>query len=259
VRTEVRNFLKPWWLLSHLVVIALLAATVNLGLWQIRRLQARRDHNRVVAERSLVPPTPISEAFSTLNSGVPPDDLRHTRIRMDGAWLRDAEVVLVNRSMGGGPGVHVVTLFQIDTAYPWAGVAVDRGFVARSLYKEGDVADWSPAGEPGDQLVLKGTLDVFRSGERGHDLEVDRLDRDALESRWEVSLAPMWVRLEEAVGMKDWPVAVPVSDLGEGPHLSYAVQWFVFTAIGLVGYPLVLVRLVRRGDETAPMPEDDPL
>ena len=76
MRTEVRNLLKPWWLLSHLVVIALLAATVNLGLWQIRRLQARRDHNRVVAERSLVPPTPISEAFSTLNSGVPPDDLR---------------------------------------------------------------------------------------------------------------------------------------------------------------------------------------
>jgi len=33
--------------------------------------------------------------------------------------------------------------------------------------------------------------------------------------------------------------------LGEGPHLGYAVQWFVFFIIGLIGYPLVLVRLAR--------------
>ncbi len=54
----------------------------------------------------------------------------------------------------------------------------------------------------------------------------------------------------------DWPVPVPVADLGEGSHLSYAVQWFVFTAIGLVGYPLVLVRLARRGDGTVPVPDE---
>ncbi len=66
----------------------------------------------------------------------------------------------------------------------------------------------------------------------------------------------MWMRASEATGAGDWPVPVPVADLGEGSHLSYAVQWFVFTAIGLVGYPLVLVRLARRGDGTVPVPDE---
>ena len=38
---------------------------------------------------------------------------------------------------------------------------------------------------------------------------------------------------------------VPPPDLGEGPHLGYAVQWFLFAAVGLVGYPFLLRRRAR--------------
>jgi hypothetical protein len=45
-------------------------------------------------------------------------------------------------------------------------------------------------------------------------------------------------------------VVVPAPELGEGPHLGYAVQWFIFGAIALGGYPLILRRVVaRRGKE----------
>jgi cytochrome oxidase assembly protein ShyY1 len=45
-------------------------------------------------------------------------------------------------------------------------------------------------------------------------------------------------------------VPVPPPELGEGPHLSYAVQWFIFTTIAVVGYPLILRRVLqRRGKE----------
>jgi hypothetical protein len=43
---------------------------------------------------------------------------------------------------------------------------------------------------------------------------------------------------------------VPLPELSEGPHLGYAAQWFIFSMIALVGYPLVLRRVVqRRGRE----------
>ena len=43
---------------------------------------------------------------------------------------------------------------------------------------------------------------------------------------------------------------VPPPELSEGPHLGYAVQWFIFSAIAVVGYPLVLRRVaLRRGKE----------
>jgi len=42
----------------------------------------------------------------------------------------------------------------------------------------------------------------------------------------------------------------PPPELSEGPHLGYAAQWFIFSTIALVGYPIVLRRVViRRGKE----------
>ena len=34
-------------------------------------------------------------------------------------------------------------------------------------------------------------------------------------------------------------------DLDAGPHLGYAMQWFSFSLIALVGYPLILRRVAR--------------
>jgi cytochrome oxidase assembly protein ShyY1 len=52
---------------------------------------------------------------------------------------------------------------------------------------------------------------------------------------------------------------VPPPELDEGPHLSYAVQWFIFSAIAIVGYPLVLRRVVlRRGKEVDDEPDRAP-
>ena len=96
--------------------------------------------------------------------------------------------------------------------------------------------------------------DGGRRGERGHVDEVDRIDLDALAERWGVSLAPMWIREAASPGVDGstvWPTPVSIADLGDGTHLSYAVQWFVFTLIGLGGFPLVLVRLAHRDPEVA--------
>ena len=46
---------------------------------------------------------------------------------------------------------------------------------------------------------------------------------------------------------------VPLPDLDEGPHLSYAFQWFIFAAIGAVGYVMIL----RRNALAARTPTDE--
>ena len=233
--------MRPAWLLSHVLVVGLLIVTANLGFWQLRRLDARRDYNAVVAARADEPVVDLATAFGALKRGGTPEDLRHMRVAVSGTWA-DGQVYLANRSMDGVPGVHVVSLLLIDRIHPNLGVVVDRGFVHRGLFLEGDSAAWTPATADVD---LVGSLDVSRTGELGSGAEVDRIDLDALAERWGTNLAPMWIR-SAADGPSGIPVAAPVEDLGAGSHFSYAVQWFVFTLIGLGGYPLVLVRLARR-------------
>jgi cytochrome oxidase assembly protein ShyY1 len=43
----------------------------------------------------------------------------------------------------------------------------------------------------------------------------------------------------------DLPVVVPRPELDEGPHLSYAVQWFTFGTIALVGFVVLARREAR--------------
>ena len=56
------------------------------------------------------------------------------------------------------------------------------------------------------------------------------------------------------------PEPVPAPTLDEGPHLSYAVQWFIFTTVAVVGYPLILRRRARELEvegEPDREPDDD--
>ena len=55
-------------------------------------------------------------------------------------------------------------------------------------------------------------------------------------------------------------MAVPPPELSEGPHLGYAAQWFIFSTIAVIGYPLVLRRVVmRRGKEVDDDAGDGPV
>ena len=244
-----RRLLRPAWLLSHVLVAGLLVVTANLGFWQLSRLDARRAYNAVVAARADEPVVDLATAFGALKRGGTPEDLRHVRVVVSGTWA-DGQVYLANRSMDGVPGVHVVSLLLIDRIHPGVGVVVDRGFVHRGLYMEGTPGSWAPRS---GEVEVGGSLDVSRTGELGSGLEVDRIDLDALAERWGTNLAPMWIR-SAADGPSGIPVAAPVEDLGAGSHLSYAAQWFIFTLIGLGGYPLVLLRLARRDPALALAP-----
>ena len=45
----------------------------------------------------------------------------------------------------------------------------------------------------------------------------------------------------------DLPIAAPSPSFAdEGPHLAYAIQWFSFALIGLVGYFFLIRRAARR-------------
>lgn len=243
-----RRLLRPAWIVSHLLVAGLLVTTVNMGFWQLRRLDGRQAHNASVAARAGEPVLPLVEVLASIAAGADPADLRFVRVIVTGVWDADREVLLANRSQDGVPGVHAVSLLLVDGANPGAasdagpagGLVVDRGFVPRPVQLAGDPGVWAP---DDGEVVLAGSLDLFRAGERGHGGEVDRIDREALETRWATTLAPLWLRSAVSTGAGTWPSPAPVVDLGDGPHRSYAVQWFVFSIIGILGYPLVLVRL----------------
>lgn len=242
-----RFLLGPRWLLSHLLVVLLVVTMVNLGLWQLRRLDDKRDRNDLIEARSDEPVTPVGDLLDPGDDEAAVDGVRYRSVTAVGRYDDAATVVVRNRTQDGAAGAWLVTPLVLAGGER---VGVMRGFVG--IQPDGSVVD-APAPE-GEVTVTGAVVDPEQlDGTAPRDLAPLLVSADGI--------LPALVRLEQSdppepnAGAAGAPapdaiVPVPPAELGEGPHLSYAVQWFIFSAIAVVGYPLVLRRVVlRRGKE----------
>jgi cytochrome oxidase assembly protein ShyY1 len=240
-----RFLLRPRWLIFTLAVVAAIVVMINLGLWQLRRLDERRQFNATVEER-------IDRPAADLDDLVPADadvaddrlaDVEWRPVVASGRYLGEEAVHVVNRSQGGRAGDHVVTPLLLDDGRI---LLVARGFVPLDT-------DAAPA--PSREVTVEGRLrrsQVRRTGAlsdpaTGALTAAQRLDIPRLAPQLPGDVVPMYIELTASQPPEsgDFPQPIAAPELGEGPHLSYAVQWFLFSAIAAVGWTLA-VRKSRR-------------
>jgi len=237
-----RFLLRPLWLLSHLLVLALVVTMVNLGFWQLDRLDQRRDRNAVIEARQELPSVPVGELVGPGTTPDEVDELRFRTVTATGTYDADATVHVRNRSQDGVAGAWVVTPLDLGAA---GSVGIIRGFVA--FQPDGTLEE--PPPPDGEVTVTGVVVDPTRlDGTAPRDLRaVTEADgRLPVVVRAESSDPPEPAAGDPSAGEPGEIRAVPAGDLSEGPHLGYAAQWFIFSAIAVVGYPLVLRNVVRR-------------
>ena len=61
-------------------------------------------------------------------------------------------------------------------------------------------------------------------------------------------LSPMYLVAQDSAGANA-PIRLPPPRLDDGPHLSYAIQWFAFAAIALAGAVVVARRTQSQSDQ----------
>jgi surfeit locus 1 family protein len=225
-----------------IVALVLIAAAVcvRLGIWQLDRRDERRARNRVVAERLAAPPV-APESLPADSATV-----RYRLVRLDGAPDFSRQIVLSPRTRDGAPGVNIVTPWRRpgnDTA-----ILVNRGWVYAPDALSVELAryDESATAVTGHAEPIAGGADPTIEG---HPRTLRRLEAASVAALFPYPVAPFVViaggdSARTASGFPLMRVGVPVMD--EGPHLSYAFQWFSFAAVALVGGAIVL-RLRRRG------------
>jgi surfeit locus 1 family protein len=226
------------------MVIALATAILfaNLGLWQLRRLDERRELNATITDRSGAAPVQLGTALAT--HGTDPDALAYRHVVVEGEYDPASEVTVIGTTLNGRSGHDVVTPLDTDGAT----IAVRRGWVP--IDSEGPpVAGAEPPLGPVELVGL--LLESETAGSLGTPCpdgiyrRVGRVDLDALAGQWS-DLLPVYILLEtQNPAGGDLPVPRPPPEPAEGSHLSYAIQWFIFTAIVLIGFPALVYRSGR--------------
>lgn len=217
-----------------LLSVVTAAVCVRLGVWQLSRLQERRARNAATEARLRQAPTTVER--------LPADTAaRHyRRVLVVGTPDYAREFVLANRSRNGSPGVHIVTPVRLpgrDTA-----VLVNRGWVYSGNGTDVDLARW----REGAALSVDGYVENPSSRPGPARLSGSRavrayrwLDPRAVAAEVGYPVTPYYVVWTPPPGETqpplDRPVRVPAPALDEGTHRSYAIQWFSFALVALVG------------------------
>ncbi|MGI9645911.1 MAG: SURF1 family cytochrome oxidase biogenesis protein [Ilumatobacteraceae bacterium] len=254
--------LRPRWLAFHLLVIVAVVVMVNLAFWQLRRLDERHLFNDTVVVRIDAEPVPIGELLA--EPGFDPDGAEWRPVLLEGTYLPD-QLLVFNRSQDGRAGDNALTPLQLDES--GLIVLVNRGFIplgAETPPPPETAVEVLGRARPSEQCERGGLTDA----DDGPLTEVRRVEIDRIAAQLDGDVAPMYVDLvaqEPAVGPGD-PTPVPRPDVSSGPHLSYAIQWFIFSICVAVGWVLAVRRSIGKrrtppavtDEATSPAATDSP-
>jgi surfeit locus 1 family protein len=227
---------RDYILIGLMLVVA--GVCVRLGIWQLDRLEQRVDRNTKIKAR-------LDEPALEFPPPIPLEEQSYRRVSVHGTFDPEQAVLLENQSYNEQPGFHMLVPLTIEDM----GIAllVDQGWLPfeQVLGEDPRVLAEGEAGE----LTVKGVL-LPGQGEPAIAFLADRtpspgepplrtwrvVNIDGLQNQMPFSLYPLYLaRTAPPSGIEGGPLPVFEPDLSNGPHLSYAIQWFSFAAIALFG------------------------
>ncbi len=236
--------LKRRWLAGHITVIAVVGIFVALGFWQLAR--DRHKHQLVRAEKAAYA-KPATDLMTT------PPPAAGARIQATGTFDPAHEVLWRNQVSNGNFGDDVLTPLRLTDG---SAVLVDRGWIpdptsggsvsapasTGTVTARGLAHTSSPLAAQDSTATVDGRLSLPR-------VDLARIGRDL-----PYSLRPVWI---EAQSLQPAPPAgAPTLPQPPAPdsvnHMEYAVEWFAFALIPIIGWPIVLYRIARRRERVSP-------
>jgi surfeit locus 1 family protein len=241
---------RRWWW-TTLLVLAGLALLIRLGIWQLDRLEQRRAANAVLAAQLAETPLLLNALSDPAN-----EPLVDRQVTAQGEFDFSQQVLLKLQNYNGQPGGHLLAPLLLEGQE--RAILVDRGWLPEAeLGRE----RWGQFDEPGVVEVTgyvraSERQPVAAEGEaEGSRLEWFRVDVEAIGDQLPYELLPYYLLQSPddapaSGGIATLPAReTPTFDLSEGPHLSYALQWFAFALMLGVGY---LYFVYRRLDADLP-------
>jgi len=227
------------WVYGHLLALFMAGLFVSLGVWQL----ARNTHKHRIEVREKAAYAAPAPDVTTVGSH-PADG---SRVEATGTFDGAHETVLRNQVSNDSVGVDILTPLRLTNG---TSVLVDRGWVQASA-TTGVTTDPPPGGtavvhglaHTTNPLSAQDTVDHLPDGR----LAMPRVDLAVIGRTLPYRLAPVWIEAQAIqprprAGAPALPQPPPPDPVN---HMEYAIEWFSFALIPLIGWPVALRRLLR--------------
>ena len=229
--SQLSFLLSRRWIGFAIFVLVLAAICTRMGFWQFGKLDDRRAANEVTTRHLATDPVPLASVLA------PGDEVdaqnEWTRVRATGTYDVEHEVTVTFTTRNAAPGVDVVTpLVQRDGT----AVLVNRGWL--QTLNNSDRPDVPPP--PSGEVTVTGWLRQNSGADpqavRPREGQVRAISSDAMASFVPHELVDGYLNLREQEPPAGDELALePEPELGQGPHFFYALQWWFFGGLAVLG------------------------
>ncbi len=212
-------------LLTTAFAVPALAVLLGLGIWQLQRMVWKETLIQTVVDRTNAPAVPLPSGKVLGQSDVAALEFR--RVRVTGDLQHGSSMELLNRTLDGRVGVHVITpLVRLDGDV----VLIDRGWAPPEVSSGGGAPDV-------ERAEIEGFVRAFRvpgrfvpENEPGRDLwySMDAAEMAAAAGVEEV--VPVYVAVVPVEAAGGFPRAVAPGVNLRNSHRQYAITWFGLAA-----------------------------
>lgn len=227
----------------------MLLAMMRLGFWQLDRLQEKRSHNAAILTALNQPSEALPDTI------VDPDSLDFRHVRVMGIYDHAQSIVWRNQTLDNRNGMHLLTPLRIHGS-DYA-VLIDRGWLPEEQARPEQRSAYNGASS---EVTIEGIarhtqsrpntllapMDLALPGETRIDAWM-RVDIERIQRQVPYPLLPIFIQQLPLPGTD--PSSLPRADrslqLDEGPHLSYALQWFTFSSMLVVIYAVLIRQELR--------------
>lgn len=254
-RSQLRALFTWRWALALLFVVLATLTCVRLGIWQLHRFEEKNARAEVIEQHYDAEPIPLDESPDFRRTTLAAND-DYTVVKARGHYCTDPGCVLYVRNRVQGSSVGFWQLVPFETTEGKT-LLVVRGWV------ETGQTDSVPASRPD---VPEGELEVVA---RLRPSEPQLSDRPEVKGQLHsvnaadvVAQAPSLTEvLEGAYGevvsengrAPEGLAAFSRPETSVGPHLSYAFQWWIFSAFFVLGLVVSARRTLRdHAEEESP-------
>lgn len=230
-------------------LVALIAVIfcIRLGFWQFDRYQLRHEITKEITVALASEPTSLN-ASSQAKVG------EWSKVTIEGRYNEKFQRTFRGHYFQNQYGLEVLSLF-IPTDSELPPIWVDRGWIETT--KGADAVATIPP-PPQGVIQIAGILRKYDEPTAAQGVffalpapKIGRIDELSLQETFSGETFHKYLKLQSQIGQADQLDSVPLVPPGEGPHLAYAIQWWIFALL------IVVTRIALFKGERQPQPQEE--
>jgi cytochrome oxidase assembly protein ShyY1 len=245
----VYRFLLSWrWAIITLIALLLIPTMIRLGFWQYHRHEARVARNELIGRNLTGRPVPFGSLAPSPGFAVP-TGLTWRAVTATGEYDPAHEFVIRGRTEPGGSSIGFFVITPLRLSDGQGTVLVNRGWVP----SPGNATDYPSVPAPPTGTVtatgrLRADETTASSGIRDHgglpDRQYKLINTEQQAKLSGATILGGYLELASSTPPAGAsPELLPEPEHSDiGPHMAYAIQWWLFTTL----IPVGLIVLARR-------------